>query len=653
MSESDMQGEGAQVFQLQERKKEHKVQQPTILLAILSKMAQKPEVQFDKLYQKLYNIKLWLLAYQQIAPKPGNMTAGVDGETIDKAGLRLITEMIADLKASRYTPRPARRVYIPKANGRLRPLGIPCFRDKLLETVLKLILEAIYEPTFSDHSHGFRPERSCHTALEQVKREMTGTRWWIEADIKGFFDHVNHSTLLRILSKRITDKRFLHLIEQLLKAGYVEDWRYHRTYSGVPQGGNLSPLLANVYLNELDQTIREKMVTFNKGRARKTNQAYKRASSEVARAKKKARQTGEWTAYKALRKKMLSLPSGDHQDPDYRRLFYSRYADDFLLAVIGTKEEAVELKAWLEGYLRDELQLELSMEKTLITHAKEKVRFLGYDIIRWKGERIVRIHTKRGPITRRTGAYQLRLLMPEDKIIAFAKDYGDISNWHGKHRNQLLNLSELEILLIYNAEVRGFLGYYSLADNLTKEAHKVLWLTTGSFFRTVAGKRQTSVKEVAKSLKRGPGRYVMTIQPEGKPVKEYELLSSTRQLKKGVIDYQQPDLKPNVLKYKSRTELGQRLRAQRCEWCGTRKGMMEVHHVRKLGNLTGKAAWERQMIQRRRKTMVLCEQCHDELHAGKLQARKRMHRENGRADYAERCKAGSEGRAVKPDVAIR
>lgn len=184
--ESGIQGEGAQVFQLQERKKEHTVQQPTILLAILSKMAQKPEMQFDKLYQKLYNVKLWLLAYQHIAPKPGNMTAGIDGETIDKAGLKLITEMIADLKASRYTPRPARRVYIPKANGRLRPLGIPCFRDKLLETVLKLILEAIYEPTFSDHSHGFRPERSCHTALEQVKREMTGTRWWIEADIKIF-----------------------------------------------------------------------------------------------------------------------------------------------------------------------------------------------------------------------------------------------------------------------------------------------------------------------------------------------------------------------------------------------------------------------------------------------------------------------------------
>ena len=649
-----MQGEGTQVFPLQERKKEHPVQQPTILLAILSKMAQKPGVQFDKLFQKLYNVDLWLLAYQQIAPIPGNMTVGVDGKTIDKAGLKLITDLIADLKASRYKPCPARRVYIPKANGKLRPLGIPAFRDKLLMTVLKLILEAIYEPTFSRCSHGFRPERSCHTALEQIQTEMTGTRWWVEGDIKGFFDHVNHDTLLSILSRRISDKRFLHLIGQLLKAGYVEDWRYHQTYSGVPQGGNLSPLLANLYLNELDQAIITKMAMFNKGKARKESREYRRISRKVDAAKKQARRTGEWTAYKALRTTKLQTLSGEPQDPEYRRLFYARYADDFLCAVIGTKAEAEELKAWLEDYLREELHLELSAEKTLITHASQRVRFLGYDITRWKRSRIRRIHTKQGSITRRTGGYQLRLLMPQDKIAGFAKKYGDISNWHGKHRNDLLNLSEVEILLIYNAEVRGFLGYYALADNLTTEAHRILWLTTGSFFRTIAAKRQSTVKKVSRGLKRGPRSYGMTLKPEGKPEKVYELLASTRQLKKrGAITYQHLDLLPATMKYKSRTELGKRLCANQCEWCGTREGKMEVHHVRKLGNLTGKAPWERQMMQRRRKTMVLCVQCHDELHAGRLLASKRMRKENGRAGYAERCQVGSEGRAVKPGVAIR
>jgi group II intron reverse transcriptase/maturase len=621
--ESSTQGEGTQVFQLQAGKEEHIVQEPNTLLAILSKMALKPEVTFDKLFQKLYNIELWFLAYQNLAPKPGNMTAGVDGKTIDGAGFKLITDLIADLKASRYTPHPVRRTYIPKANGKVRPLGIPSFQDKLMQTVVKLILEAIYEPTFSNQSHGFRPDRSCHTALEAIKKEMPGTRWWVEGDIKGFFDHVNHGTLLRILSKRITDKRFLHLINQLLKAGYVEDWRYHRTYSGVPQGGNLSPVLANVYLNELDQAIERRITEFNKGKARKKNKEYHAVNVAVSVAKKKARATGDWTRHKALQKRMLSLQPSDQQDPNYRRLTYLRYADDFLLGVIGSKADAEGLKAWLEKYLKEELQLELSMEKTLITNSKERIRFLGYDIQRWKGERIYRFRSTRGVKTQRTGTYKLKFLMPQDKTIAFAKTYGNTNTWYGKHRNSLLNLSELEILMIYNAELRGFLGYYALADNLTDAARRVLWIASGSFFHTLAGKRQSTVSKVMKSMKRGVGKYVLTVKREGKETREYELVSSTRQLQRGVINYNRPDQLPSVQMYKSRTELGKRLLAKECEWCGTHQGQMEVHHIRKLKDLKGKTIWERQMIERRRKTMVLCVECHHELHAGKLKAEKR------------------------------
>ena len=239
------------------------MQEPNALLTTLSNMALKPEVIFDKLFQKLYNYELWLLAYQRIAPNPGNMTPGTDGKTIDGIGLKLIHGTITELKASRYKPIPVRRIHIPKPNGKQRSLGIPNFRDKLLGTVLKLLLEAIYEPAFSSNSHGFRPERSCHTALEAVKRDMVGVRWWVEGDIKGYFDNVDHDTLLRILSKRITDKRFLHLIGQFLKAGYMEEWRYHQTYSGVPQGGTLSPILSNIYLNELDQMMAKKIAEFN------------------------------------------------------------------------------------------------------------------------------------------------------------------------------------------------------------------------------------------------------------------------------------------------------------------------------------------------------------------------------------------------------
>ncbi|QBD83740.1 group II intron reverse transcriptase/maturase [Ktedonosporobacter rubrisoli] len=585
-------------------------------------MAQKPEIQFDKLYQKLYNPELWLLAYQQIAPKPGNMTEGMDGKTIDGAGMQLIMDMIGDLKASRYVPKPVRRVYIPKASGKLRPLGIPCFQDKLLQMVVKLILEAIYEPTFSEASHGFRPQRSCHTALETVKR-MIGVRWWIEGDIKGFFDHLEHRTLLSILSQRITDKRFLHLIEQFLRAGYVEDWHYHKTYSGAPQGGNLSPLLSNIYLNELDQIMATKVAEFNKGEARKVTREYATICKQLVRAKKVARQTGDWTVYKALKKRQLKTTAKDPQDPNYRRMYFVRYADDWLVGINGSKADATEMKAWLTTYLRDELKLELSAEKTLITHASNKVRFLGYDIVRWKGTRIRRTRTKIGMRTRRATEYQLALLLPHDKSVSFAKKYGEPQKWRGTHRKLLLSLSELEILMIYNAEIRGFLGYYALADNLKLVAPSLLWLTTSSFLRTLANKRRSSLKKVAQSLKRGPNQYVVTLSEEGKPIKEYELVSSTRQLMKEKVTRRDPDLLPNTHPYTSRTELGKRLLAHTCEWCGTSRGQMEVHHVRKLGNLKGKEAWERQMIERRRKTMILCVECHDELHAGKLSEKKR------------------------------
>src|SRR6266566_8489169 len=446
-------------FSVVSMKEEHIVQDPNALLTTLSNMALKPEVSFDKLFQKLYNIELWLLAYQSIAPKQGNMTPGVDGKTIDGAGMKLIQEAIADLKASRYKPLPVRRVYIPKPNGKQRPLGIPGFREKLLGTVLKLILEAIYEPTFSENSHGFRPGRSCHTALEAVKRDMNGVRWWVEGDIKGYFDNVSHDTLLRILSKRITDKRFVHLIGQFLKAGYVEDWKYHQTFSGVPQGGTLSPVLSYIYLDELDREMVAISTEFHQGKRRRATKEHRSLTNAIYQDKKKAKQTGNWSTYKALKQKQLKTEATDPLDPGYRRLYYLRYAVEKIVGIHGSKTDAEEIRRGLEVFLRDELQLELSPEKTLITNAKERMRFLGYD---------------------------LNLLMPVDKTIKFAQEYGETTRWQGKHRSQLLNLSELEILMTYNAEVGGFLGYYSLADNLKDAAGKVLWITQTSFFRTLA-----------------------------------------------------------------------------------------------------------------------------------------------------------------------
>lgn len=614
-------------------------------------MAQKPEVKFDTLYPKLYNAELWLMAYEQIAPKTGNMSAGVDGRTVDGMGKEVIEKIIEDLKASRYKPQPVRRLYIPKSNGKLRPLGIPCFRDKLLQTVIKLLLEAIYEPTFSENSHGFRPQKSCHTALEAVKK-MNGVRWWIEGDIVGFFDNLNHGKLLKILNQRITDKRFLNLIKQQLEAGYIEEWHYHRTYSGTPQGGNLSPLLSNIYLNELDQEMKKKIEEYNRGEKRAGNREYWRLCERRQRAKKRARESGDWQDFKKLTKQMLTMPASEAQDPNFRRMYYCRYADDFVIGIVGNKAEAEDNKNWLKEYLKDELELELSAEKTLITHAENRIRFLGYEIGRGDGKRKLRIHRRNGIGTQRTTSYKLRLYVPIDKTEKFAKEYGERQKWQGRSRNRLIRLSELEILMTYNAEIRGFLNYYRLAENLGKLASSLLWLTTTSFLKTIAAKHQSTVSKVARNLKQGAYHYGVTISKETGETKTYLLVNRLSDIERHTPQQQGMDVRPQTAwLHHGHSELGQRLRAHQCEWCGTREGAMEVHHIRKLKDLVGKEEWEMQMIRRRRKTMILCKQCHVDLHAGRLVEANKL-KENRRAGYAERCTSGSEGSSVKPGLVI-
>ena len=209
---------------------------PENVLESLKSKACNKSYKYERLYRNLYNPQFYLLAYQRIQAKPGNMTAGTDGKTIDGMGMARINALIEKMRDFSYQPNPARRTYIPKSNGKMRPLGIPSFDDKLIQEVVRLILESIYEPTFSDYSHGFRINRSCHTALKYVQKYFTGTKWFVEGDIKGCFDNVDHHVLIAILRKRIADEYFIGLLWKFLKAGYMEDWNYHNTYSGTPQG---------------------------------------------------------------------------------------------------------------------------------------------------------------------------------------------------------------------------------------------------------------------------------------------------------------------------------------------------------------------------------------------------------------------------------
>ncbi|MDT9698972.1 reverse transcriptase/maturase family protein, partial [Streptomyces sp. P17] len=348
----------------------------------------------NELYRQMFNPQLYLLAHGRIYSNKGAMTPGVSGETADGMSLEKIGRIIDALRHERFRFQPVKRVFIPKKNGKRRPLGLPPWRDKLVGEVMRLLLEAYFEPGFSDHSHGFRPRRGCHTVLSEVARAWTGTTWFIEGDIAKCFDSLDHQVILDILGERIHDNRFLRLVRNMLRAGYLEDWTWNATLSGAPQGGVLSPILSNIYLHKLDNFVERVLIPeYTRGHLRARNPEYRRVEAAIQRAR--ARGRGDRAELRALRKRQHSLPSQDMSDPGYRRLRYVRYADDTLLGFAGPKAEAEEIKQRLARFLREDLKLELSQEKTLITHARTgRARFLGYEISVQRNDR--RVERKRG-----------------------------------------------------------------------------------------------------------------------------------------------------------------------------------------------------------------------------------------------------------------
>ena len=357
---------------------------PARVLNSLTKHSQTTEYRFERLYRILFNEEMYYLAYQRIYAKPGNMTQGADGETIDRMSLPRIEKLILSLKDESYSPQPSSRVHIPKKNGKTRPLGVPSFDDKLVQEVVRMVLEAIYEGHFEDTSHGFRPHRSCHTALNAVQKTFTGKKWFIEGDIKGFFDNVNHDILIDILKERISDERSIRLIRKFLRAGYLEQWRFHGTYSGMPQGGIISPVLANIYLDKLDKYMKEYAAGFDRGNRVRAYREYEVLTYQkrlVMRELKTATNDVERKVLvnrlKEIDKARSAMPCFAPMDGNFKRLKYVRYADDFLIGIIVSK---VKIKDDIKRFLADRLALELSDEKTLITHTEKPAKFLGYEV---------------------------------------------------------------------------------------------------------------------------------------------------------------------------------------------------------------------------------------------------------------------------------
>ena len=563
----------------------------------------------DELYRQMFNKSLYLLAYGRIYSNQGAMTPGACDETADGMSEAKIDQIIAAMRGERYRFAPVRRVYIPKKNGKPRPLGLPSWSDKLVGEVVRLLLEAYYEPMFSDHSHGFRKGRGCHTALRKVQETWTGSVWFIEGDISDCFGSTDHEILMRILGEKIRDNRFLRLIRNMLKAGYMEDWQYHETLSGTPQGGVVSPLLSNIYLHKLDEFVeRELIPQHTRGNSRKVNREY----SRLARRRQAARRRGDRAQARELARHMRTIPYGDPTDPSYRRLKYLRYADDHILGFIGPKAEAEQIKARLAAFLRETLALELNQSKTLITHARTRAaRFLGYQIT------VQHCDTK---LTNgcRSANGGIALRVPPDVITAKCAPY----RRRGKpwHRPQLQNLHDYDIVRIYGAEYRGIVNYYRLAQDVYR-LHPLRWNAETSMLKTLAAKHRSAVTTMAArhkaKIETSDGmRTCFEARTKRKGKKDLVARFGgipLRQDRRAVIH----DPAPARIGY-PRKELIHRLRKRRCELC-EHGATVAVHQVAGLASLgrqgPGQPAWAALMANKRRKTLIVCAACHDHIHA--------------------------------------
>ena len=337
---------------------------PEQVLNILAGHSNEPEYKYERLYRILFNEQMFFAAYQRMYAKPGNMTPGTDGKTEDEMSIDRINKLIESIKDETYSPNPAKRIYIPKKNGKMRPLGIPSFEDKLVQEAVRMVLEAIYEGHFEWTSHGFRPNRSCHTALKSLQNNFNGAKWFIEGDIKGFFDNIDHDVLIEIMKGRIADDRFLRLIRKFLNAGYMEERQFNKTYSGTPQGGIISPILANIYLDKFDKYMNEYANKFNKGTVRSRNKDICKLNSRVHYLKRRINEVEDVNVRTRMveelhekQKRILTMPSGNDMDRNFRRLRYLRYADDFLIGVIGTKNECETIKADITKFMQEKLRL--------------------------------------------------------------------------------------------------------------------------------------------------------------------------------------------------------------------------------------------------------------------------------------------------------
>jgi group II intron reverse transcriptase/maturase len=567
----------------------------------------------EDLYRLMYRQDLYIIAYERIKSSPGNMTAGTDAATIDGFSTKKIEVIINAMRDESFQFDRARRIYIPKANGKLRPLGIPTAKDKVVQEVIRLILERIYDgpiPTFKDCSHGFRPGKGTHSCLKEI-RSWHGVSWFIEGDIKACFDEVDHSELIKVLAKRIADGRFLDLIQKALKAGYMEGTTPVNSLSGTPQGSIVSPMLANVYLHELDVFVEQLRAKYEKGERKRINPAYTAIVKERNRVAKGKKQVS-LLERRALERTLRETPSLRHNDPEFIRIKYVRYADDWIIGLDGPKVLAETLREEVKNFLAQTLKLQLSVEKTHIRNARsERAFFLGTFLKIGKGEPMQRLikWADGREFRKRVTGWTTQMEAPIQRIIETLSERGFCDKaGQPKAKVAWTVLSLDQIVAQYNAVLRGFLNYYSFTNNYGNLKY-VQHILQQSALHTFGRKLQARKPELYKRFGNDLRTSWTTTDGKSKSIRlnlETKWKSSPMRFMAGEGP---SDRLLTYARYRTRSKLD-----ESCCVCGNPDGV-EMHHLRHVRKGQSKG-FARIMSTVNRKQIPVCAACHDRIHAG-------------------------------------
>lgn len=566
---------------------------PTLKECLERITIKKVEKKYTGLHKLIANPEFLIIAYNNIRKNKGLETTSVDEKILDSLNYKKFELLGKEINTGIYKPKPSKIIYITNPKGGLRPLGLPCSIDKIIQEAVRIILEYIYEPKFLSTSHGFRPNKGCHSALNYYKMRFQGISWLINIDIQGYFDNIDHAVLIETLSKDIDDKPFFDLMWKFLNAGYIFDNKIHKLKLGVPQGSIIGPILCNVYLHQLDVYMKIFKNSFDIG-ARRSNSEYTQI------------------VYKGKHSSVIARKNNINplliNDKNFKRLVYLRYANDFIIGIDASKEEAYTVYESIKEFLMETLKFNIKDNSQILHYRTEKTEFLGVEI---KGSSKSNVPLIKYLGRKARSSIRPLIIMPLKKIKDKLIEYNFIKSIDNVYKptrcGRLIHHDLHKILSYYNSIYRGLCGYYYICMNraLLRNIHYFLKYSCAL---TIASKMKLKTK--AKVFKKYGDSLSITLK--GKTIRFIDsdywkhLKLSTDIFKEPVID--------TLRKYTNYTPKSGLFDC--CVSCGSVNNL-EMHHVNKQSNIKDSLSYlERIRIANLRKQVVLCKDCHIKVHKG-------------------------------------